>query len=48
MYLNLVNIRSEIGKISLIINTICILVNLGNIQETYSVYTGWLQQAIKP
>ena len=39
--LNLVNIGSEIRKPSLILNTICILVNLGNVQGTFFViFTG--------
>ena len=41
MYLNLVNIRGEICKPSLMINTIFIRVNLGNVQETFFVvFTG--------
>ena len=41
MHLNLVNIRGEICKPSLMINTIFIRVNLGNVQETFFVvFTG--------
>ena len=41
MHLNFANIRSEICKPSFIINTIYILVSLGNIPETFFVvFTG--------
>ena len=36
-YLNLVNIRNEMCRPSLIINTICIWLNLQNIQGTFFV-----------
>ena len=39
--LNLVNIGSEIRKPSLIVNTICVWINLGNVQGTFFVvFTG--------
>ena len=40
--LNLVNIESKIRKPTLIINTICIWVNLGNVQGTF--FCGILQE----
>ena len=47
MRLNLVNIKNEIRKPSLVI-TIYIRVGLGNVQGTFfhGIYRGWLHQAI--